>query len=153
MKHEVTATDIIVPVREVLNKYLAQVDAIYPLVYICDMFKTEFKQHKIARSTLGHGHNDIVQQMCYMLGVSSPEAELADLNWSWGVEDAFDIPTLTEFYREGNRIVYGPEHAHGVYISGFQEWRDRSLVRIGMMHRMIENFGEGTVFCIPLKGE
>lgn len=152
MKHEVTATDILVPVREVLNKYLEHIYDDEPPVYVCDVIKTEFNRHKIACGALGHGYNVIVQQMCYMLGVSSHEAELEGLEWLWGIEDACSLSELTEFYREGNHIVYG--YVHGVYSSHFQEYpRERSLVRIGMLHRMIENFGEGAVFCIPLKGE
>lgn len=89
-----------------------------------------------------------------MLGVSTHEDELEDLDWSRGIEDAFDGATLTEFYCAGNRIVYGTEDAHGCYYDNRWAYpRDQILVRIGMMSRMIENFGESAVFCIPLCGE
>ena len=152
MQHTVTATDIIVPIREVMDEYINVVGDLDPTVYLCEFFRGKFKGHKIANWALTSGHNAITQQMCYMLGVSTHEDELEDLDWSWGIEDAFDADELTEFYSEGNRIVYGPEYEHGVYDHRWVYPRDQLLVRIGMMSRMIENFGEAAVFCIPLKG-
>ena len=151
MKHTVTETEILVPIREVMNRFIDVVDDVYPTVYLCEVFKAAFKRHKIARGSLGSGDNTIIQQMCYMLGATMTEEDLEDLDWSWGIEDAFDGATLTEFYREGNRIVYGPEYAHGSYDNRWVYPRDQILVRIGMMSRMIENFGEDAVFSIPLK--
>lgn len=153
MQHIVTDTDIIVPIREVMNKYISVVGERSPTVYLCQVFKNAFKQHKIANWALTSGHNAIVQQMCYKLGVSLSDEELDELDWTWGVEDAFDGDTLNEFYHEGNLIVYGPEHEHGAYDYRWVCPRDQLLVRIGMMSRMIENFGEAAVFCIPLCGE
>lgn len=155
MQHAVTDTDIIVPVREVMNEYIDVVGGIfYPTVYICDVFKNAFSRHKIARDALGPGNNAIIQQMCYMLGVSLSNEELDGLNWAWGIEGAFDSITLTKFYREGNRIVYGPDFTYGWFSSHDSSFpKDQILVRIGMMSRMIEAFGESAVFCIPLCGE
>lgn len=76
MQHAVTETEILVPIREVMNRFIDVVDDVYPTVYLCEVFKTAFKRHKIVGGALGHGYNVIVQQMCYMLGVSSHEDEL-----------------------------------------------------------------------------
>lgn len=157
MKHEVTATDILVPVREVLNKYLEHIYDDEPPVYVCDVIKTEFNRHKIACGALGHGYNVIVQQIISALGVVCTDSYQYD--WSYGIECLFTATELANFCNVGISSVSGYDGRRWgieelcVYFDNSKH--DMSLImrafsRIGMLRGVLDELGEDAYFYLPM---